>query len=846
MSQSTLLKVISSESIRKFALCLSGTFLLGLSGGIFAQSKLLEEVIVTAQKREESLQDVGIAITAFTGEQLDAFGFTNSTELTAFTPGVHVSGNNGGATQQFTIRGATQNDFFDLAEAPNAVYIDGAYMASGQAHLFAQFDMERVEILKGPQGTLFGRNATGGLLHYVTRKPTDEPEAFADVSYGNYDQVRVEAAVSGAISDALKVRVSGFHRSHNPILKNVFTDAALPPTPFFLANPGLVGIAGPPRGPLNGSLEGGQADLWDDDQYAVRGQMLFEPNEDLEMSLSIQYAEANLGSGPYQSVATVGERDAQGRLVNTQFSNATTNPNACETLNAGATSCFDGSLSGQPFPGEPLDLDFDLTRPAPDTDFFGYRDPDGTEGLTTATDHARSDYDRYQMLSTTGKIKWDMDFATLVSVTNWSDQEKRTSLDVDASPTPQLVVIGDSRVSWLTQELRLEGEADRYRWIAGAYFLHIDGQFSQALADVIGGINIFGASPPPNGAGVSNLFLDGAIDAFLTTNSYSIFGQVAFDLTDQLELNVGWRGIQEEKDYRYSSKLTINNSDSVADGLRNGGTIVADFFPDHVEKTDDFLWSGRAGLNYAHSDDLMMYASFNRGVKAGSCNAPLLTFLTPDQYCYDEEILLAYEAGFKATLWDGKARLNVSAYYYDYQNYQVFQFVGTSGAVFNVDAENYGFEAELFANPVENLDIMLGLGIIDPTVKDVNVAPGVPRDVEPSFTPELQFSGLGRYTWPNSFMGGSVALQVDGNHNSSAFHNINNFGSHKMDSYWLGNMSLSWSSADEHWEVSGFVDNITDTRNQNIGFELSTICGCDEQSFGLPRMYGARIRYNYF
>ena len=152
MSQSTLLKVISSESIRKFALCLSGTFLLGLSGGIFAQSKLLEEVIVTAQKREESLQDVGIAITAFTGEQLDAFGFTNSTELTAFTPGVHVSGNNGGATQQFTIRGATQNDFFDLAEAPNAVYIDGAYMASGQAHLFAQFDMERVEILKGPQG----------------------------------------------------------------------------------------------------------------------------------------------------------------------------------------------------------------------------------------------------------------------------------------------------------------------------------------------------------------------------------------------------------------------------------------------------------------------------------------------------------------------------------------------------------------------------------------------------------------------------------------------------------------------------------------------------------------------
>ena len=846
MSQSTLLQVLSSFQFRKLVVGLSASLLLGFTGQLFAQGGLLEEIIVTAQKREQSLQDVGIAVTAFTGAQLDAFGFTNSTELTAFTPGMHISGNNAGGTQQFSIRGATQNDFFDLAEAPNAVYVDEAYQATGQAHLFASFDMERVEILKGPQGTLFGRNATGGLIHYVTRKPTDEVEAYADVTYGNYDQIRVEAAVSGAITDNLKVRISGFHRSHDPILKNVFTDADLLATPFFLANPAIVGINGPPRGPLNGSLEGGQADLWDDDQHAVRGQMLFEPNEDLEMSLTVQYAKTTPGSGPYQNVATVAERDASGGVVNTLFSNATTNPNSCETLNFGTTTCFDGSLIGQPFPGEPLDLDFDLTRPAPNSDFFGYVDPDGTDGLTTSTDHARSDYDLYELLGITGKIKWDLDFAKFISVTNWSDQEKRTSLDVDSGPAPQFNVVGDSVISWLTQELRLEGETDRYRWLVGLYYLHIDGQFSQNLGDTIGGLNVFGASPPPNGAGVSDLFLDGAVDAFLTTDSYSIFGQVDYDLTEQLELNIGWRGIQEEKDYRFSSKLAINTSDSVTNGLRNGGIIVADFFPDHVEKTDKFLWSTKAGLNYAYSDDLLLYGNFNRGVKAGSCNAPLLTFLTPDQYCYKEEILLAYEAGFKATFWDGKARLNLSAYYYDYQDYQVFQFVGTSGAVFNVDAESYGFEVELFANPVENMDLMLGLGIIDPTVKDVNVAPGVPRDVEPSFTPKTQFSGLGRYTWPNSVMGGTVALQVDGNYASSAFSNINNFGTDKMDSYWLGNMSLTWSSADDHWQVSGFVDNFSDTRNQNIGFQLSAICGCDEQSFGLPRMYGAKVRYNYF
>ena len=118
MSQFTILQAISSLQMRRLVLSLSASIALGFSTQVFAQSGLLEEIIVTAQKREQSLQDVGIAITAFSGAQLDAFGFTNSTELTAFTPGVHMSGSNAGATQQFTIRGATQNDFFDLLKHP--------------------------------------------------------------------------------------------------------------------------------------------------------------------------------------------------------------------------------------------------------------------------------------------------------------------------------------------------------------------------------------------------------------------------------------------------------------------------------------------------------------------------------------------------------------------------------------------------------------------------------------------------------------------------------------------------------------------------------------------------------
>ena len=138
------------------------------------QAAVLEEVIVTAQKREQSLSDVGIAVTAFTGEQIDALGFETSTDIIGMSPSVYVSADTGGQNRKFTIRGVTQNDFLDSSEAPVAVYIDEGYISTQQGQVFGLFDMERVEVLKGPQGTLFGRNATGGLVHYVTRKPTHD------------------------------------------------------------------------------------------------------------------------------------------------------------------------------------------------------------------------------------------------------------------------------------------------------------------------------------------------------------------------------------------------------------------------------------------------------------------------------------------------------------------------------------------------------------------------------------------------------------------------------------------------------------------------------------------------
>jgi len=133
-----------------------------------SQASVLEEVTVTAQKREQSLQDVGIAVTAFSGDQMSALGVTQSHDIATFSPGVHISGNMAGQNTQFTIRGVTQNDFNDIVEAPNAVYLDEGYLAIAQAQTFAVFDVDRVEILKGPQGLYLA--ATLPVAWYITSR----------------------------------------------------------------------------------------------------------------------------------------------------------------------------------------------------------------------------------------------------------------------------------------------------------------------------------------------------------------------------------------------------------------------------------------------------------------------------------------------------------------------------------------------------------------------------------------------------------------------------------------------------------------------------------------------------
>jgi len=241
------------------------------SGPINAQ--VLDEITVTAQKREQSLQEVGIAITALSGDQMDALGFTSAQQVTAMAPGVQTVQPNGEANYSIGIRGVTNSDFTTNVESPVALYVDEVYVSQMSGAGFGLFDMERVEILRGPQGTLFGRNATGGLAHFITRRPTQENEGYFKVTVGDYDQIRFEGAASGGLTENLSARLSIATHDNNGYVKNRLTGD----------------------------------NLNDANDRAARLQLLYQPSDELEILFNVRASTQDIATGFFENVSSIRE-----------------------------------------------------------------------------------------------------------------------------------------------------------------------------------------------------------------------------------------------------------------------------------------------------------------------------------------------------------------------------------------------------------------------------------------------------------------------------------------------------------------------------------------------------------
>lgn len=491
-------------------LALAGTM---VTSGAQAQN-VLEEVTVTAQKREENVQDVGIAVTAFTGEQLTQLGYTNAQQVTALAPGVSTIQPNGEANYAIAIRGVANSDFVANVESPVSLYIDEVYLSQMSSAGFQLFDMERVEILRGPQGTLFGRNATGGLAHYITRKPDFETDGYAQITGGEYDQVKFEGAYGGAISENIAGRVSvATHHNSGYIENRILGD-----------------------------------DINNANDYSGRGQLLFTPRDDLEILLNVRGSIQQIRTGFFEHVV----------------------------------SNRDGELT----PNEPSQV-------------LGYNDNDG--------DVFAGDYDKFghqdmHSFGASGTIKWEMSNGMkLTSITDYQEVERDYIEDSDASPIDGLNFYLSTDAEQFSQELRLNGETDRSRWVAGLYYLDIE-------VNDANGAEFPLALGYDGGATGNPLGFDSPYTT--ETSSWSIFGQYEYDLTEKITGIAGVRYINESKDHEFTTNIV-----AFVPGMteRNGNQNI---FPDpafgdvYRGDSEDHMVSAKFQLDFRPNDDWLLYASF--------------------------------------------------------------------------------------------------------------------------------------------------------------------------------------------------------------------------------------------
>jgi len=773
-------------------------------------SVLSGEIIVTAQRREQNVQKVGIAITAFSGTQLRALNVIDSRELAAITPGVHLGGALAGQNSQYTIRGVTQNDFNDIVEAPNAVYLDDGYIAIGQGQTFALFDIDRVEVLKGPQGTLFGRNATGGLVRYITRKPRlDRVEGFVDLNYGLYNSLgspggfHGEAAVNVPLTSTIATRAAVMWNKSGPYVRNFY-----------------------PAGAVGGSPgPGAGANLGDDDTLAGRITTLFEPSDGARILLSVNAARTRMSTAPYQEKATIGQFNAAGELINVVDASPT------ETrASIGANGQDHGSdLNNDGSFGD------SFGRPVPGADFFGYKDPDGA-GPRTSSDFAFRNQGRVRTWGANLNGEFEIaDGIKLAAVTDYKNFYKLGFVDVDSGPGNQAGVYQGVRASTVSQEVRLSGKGSLVDWTAGLYYLHIK-------AHSISGLKF------PVGSVVPGAPFDIGADATLKTNSYSAFGQLDWHIAPRLTLITGARVIRERKNYDFFQGIWgTADSRQVEIGTP---TVIGPLFgaggpTGYADKSGHTLWAGKAQLDFQVNPDLLVYAGINRGVKAGSYNAPVPGGLPvpTSSIPYKAEVLTNYEGGIKYTFPDRATRFNASAFYYDYKNYQAFLFSGVGGIVINADDRTYGGEASLFTSPVKGLDLGLSVSYFDAKVKNVPLRAGGPiqRDVRPVYAPPLQGSAIVRYEW--EALGGKLSVQGDASYTDPFFYNLRNFDADKYGRTVMVNAGFGWSN--DVWSLNFRIKNLTNVHQGIQGFDLATFCGCNEVSYKPPRFFQLGVRYSF-
>jgi iron complex outermembrane receptor protein len=722
-----------------------------------SDSAVVEEIVVTARKRKEDLQETPISITAMSGEALEARQITTTQGLEQIAPnlvvsqGQSVSGNSSAGA--YFIRGIGQIDFLLNTDPGVGLYLDGVYISRSIGSVLDLVDLERSEILRGPQGTLFGRNTIGGAISLVSKPPSDTPGTDVRVTVGSYDRHEARLALNGPLTDTLKGRIAALWRERDGWVDRVSDGSS----------------------------------LGDEQAVAARGALRWEPTEQLLFDLAVDYVDQD-GTSPPANVVQVVET--------AQF-----------------PSFHNGALVGPPCVPPPGSL----------------TDPRCFNSQWEAGDLLREQgtFDSKQELEVFGVSligEWQMTpDLTLRSITGYRDTDALANRDGDHTP----ILIQTTTDTWtheqFSEELQLVGVSfeQRLNWVLGAYYSTEEGENLSQVA--------FPFITFQSGGSVDN-------------DNVAVFGQATYALTDRLSLTAGLRYTDETKTFLPDQFVKTDPL-----GLFPPGSVPGFRLVPHVESEQSITeTTPMANLAYEWTGGFMTYASYSEGFKSGGFTQRIFPPL-PAPPPFGPEFAKSYELGFKFDSADRRLRLNGAAYYTDYTDLQVQVLVGVQPLTANAGgAEVQGFELELQAVPVENLQISAGVGYtdaqytsLDPTV----LATGVTLDSEFAQVPEWTGNFDVAYTF--GIGPGELTPRIGLSYRSEVYMNAINTPSLLQDDYTLVNASIGYQTQSGRWRFTLFGTNLADEEYINGGFADLQDQGYAEVAVGRPREYGVTVDYRY-
>ncbi|WP_237748913.1 TonB-dependent receptor [Sphingobium sp. ba1] len=816
----------------------------------------MADIIVTAQKRAQNLQSVPAAISAIGGEELQARGIAQTADLMGSMPNLQVTSAYGDTQPNFSLRGiSVANEFSATTASPVGVYVDEVYQSFRASHGQQLYDLERVEVLRGPQGTLYGRNTTGGAINFITRKPgLGDANGYLTLGYGNFNAKTAQGALEYTlIPDELGIRVAG--------------------------------TASKSRGYTFNPTQ----DQWfsNSNSIAGRASIRWKPSSDLDITLKGYFARNN----PKADLA-YGIGYLEGRTDATGYSRFVPRPElGGRTLGQNEVQSDTGGNYYTASRGGSLNIKWNLADDISLTSITGYDwgkyrlspfDCDGSPTNTCAIRYNSTSKNFNQDL----RISYDGDRLSLIGGLYHGVDKIDTHNEPDffgflrpllsgaglpGSFNNSAIAVGNSlrTLPAFALDATLTPSSPGF---CAPVVVNPNG-FFDARSLVAFNYDVATTNTPGGTAAQAACAAAGALpfgpiaaDQRFTLErpSTAIYGEAKFKATEDLSITVGLRYTWDKVKFKNGrTVLYALDGTTPAVGLVPYSNPYNPALPAVNQSNSNGALTGRIVVDYKIAPDILAYASYSRGYRSGTFNG--LAYQDISQvYFVDPEKVNAYEGGIKTRFFDRRLQLNLAGFYYDYGKQQIAQIIGATSFLRSANGRVFGAEAELEAKPFENLHLNAALGLLnskykgnststaDPANTTININ-GNPFPNAPKMTFSAGFDWTMLRTEAND---GKVVLRGDVQYMGRYyFDSFKNYGQDPCNqpkagsivlsatpeiacgnpSYWLVNGRLSYET--KNYSVSVWAKNITNKFYHTYGLNLNAFY-LDYFNRGSPRTFG--------